>query len=366
MYRAVILSGAGVLVFCFLTSPAQTQTVSSAPVGYWNFDDDTAADLSGNDLHGTLNGTAGFSGDVPPQVGSGRSLELATATTIDADSDFVDLGNPSLLNFGTNDWTIAGWIKTDQTDPARGNFFSNGGDDGGGIRYVLAIGETLSATAPGALTLTTDDNSTKSQAIGMAMVNDGQWHHIAGVRDGDTLRVYLDGVEEATNPTPLPAGYDLSGASQKNAYIGVGRGQADDNFQKQLGGLYDDVAIWNVALPDSDILGLANGTLSVLSGGVNIPGDFNGDGMVTAADFMILSDNLGGHLDGQVGRSEGDMNFDGDVDLDDFGQFKELFPGAVAAAQGVPEPSTLMLAAGALAVLSLGHLRRKSRSFFGG
>jgi hypothetical protein len=92
-----------------------------------------------------------------------------------------------------------------------------------------------------------------------------------------------------------------------------------------------------------------------------VPGDFNGDGEVTAADFTILSDNLGGHLDGPVGRSEGDMNFDGRIDLTDFGQFKEAFPGAFAAATGVPEPSTIGLVACVLALIAVSPLRKRLR-----
>jgi hypothetical protein len=97
---------------------------------------------------------------------------------------------------------------------------------------------------------------------------------------------------------------------------------------------------------------------AILSGFVIEPftelGDFNGMGGVTAADFLVLSGNLGTHLDGNyVGHAGGDMNLDGRVDLDDFGQFKASFPGAFAAAMAmVPEPSSLvigaMLAAGGL------------------
>lgn len=356
MYRSMVLSGACVLVFSFVTSAVKSQTVSSAPLAYWNFDDETAADLSGNDIHGTLNGTAGFSDDVPPQLGGGRSLELASGITAEGMGDYVDLGNPSILNFGTTDFTIAGWIKTDQED--RGNFFSNGGDDAGGVRYVLALGET--GDPPGLVVLTTDDNSTKAQAVGTTSANDGMWHHIAAVREGTTIRVYRDGVEEDTNT--VPDGYDLSGTSQKNAYIGVGRSQNSDAFIKQLGGLYDDVALWNVALPASDIAGLADGSLAVLSGGANILGDFNNDGMVTEADFFVLSDNLGRHLDDlAVGREHGDLNFDGRVDLDDFGRFKELFPGALGQAQGVPEPATIALIACTVAPLSLIAIRKRHR-----
>lgn len=236
---------------------------SGAPVGYWSFDNDTAADSSGNGLDGTLNGGAGFSDDVPAAIGSGRSLQLATGIAPDGSTgDYVDLGNPSLLDFGTGDFTVAGWIKTDQSD--RGNFFSNGGDDSGGIRYVLALGET---GPDGAAVLTTDDNSDKSQAVGTSSLNDNAWHHVAAVRSGETISVYVDGAVEGTNS--VPAGYDLSGTSQKNAYIGVGRSEDSGEFIKQLGGLYDDVAVWDIALPASHIAGLASGSI-----GIPEPGSF--------------------------------------------------------------------------------------------
>jgi hypothetical protein len=46
------------------------------------------------------------------------------------------------------------------------------------------------------------------------------------------------------------------------------------------------------------------------------------------------------------------MNRDGKIDTVDFGLFKESFPGALAQAQGIPEPSTLLLTViGALAIL---------------
>jgi len=44
-------------------------------------------------------------------------------------------------------------------------------------------------------------------------------------------------------------------------------------------------------------------------------GDFNFDGVVDRSDYEILRDNLAGHLDGPISVSEGDINFDGQVDL---------------------------------------------------
>jgi hypothetical protein len=86
--------------------------------------------------------------------------------------------------------------------------------------------------------------------------------------------------------------------------------------------------------------------------------DFDGDGDVDADDFQILSGNMYAHLDGtDVSFEDGDIDFDQDIDLVDFRQFKAQFPGAVAAAQGVPEPGTLGLLAAGLAGTFLVRLR---------
>lgn len=88
-------------------------------------------------------------------------------------------------------------------------------------------------------------------------------------------------------------------------------------------------------------------------------GDFDENGAINVADFLILSGNLAAQLDGTVAAADGDMDLDGDIDLDDFGQFKDLFPGVVAAAQTVPEPSANVMASfGAL----LGLLVRRRRN----
>ena len=54
------------------------------------------------------------------------------------DFGYVDIGNPDALNFADNDFTIAAWMKVPEALGQRGNVFSNGGDNAGGVRYVLA------------------------------------------------------------------------------------------------------------------------------------------------------------------------------------------------------------------------------------
>lgn len=101
---------------------------------------------------------------------------------------------------------------------------------------------------------------------------------------------------------------------------------------------------------DSSTVGTPASELAILNGFVIEPfttyGDFNRVGGVTVADFNILANNLATQLDGNfVGHAGGDIDLDGDVDLDDFGAFKQLFPGVVALALGtsVPEPQSIAL-----------------------
>ena len=135
-------------------------------VGYWKLDGD-ALDSSSSGVEGTLEGDIAFSNDVPNVLGGGMSVELNQGAGAGLDLGYVDLGNPDVLNFADNDWTVAAWMKTEPDHAERGNIFSNGGDYSGGIRYVLAYAET---GGPGNVVLTTDDDSTKSQAVSSGFV----------------------------------------------------------------------------------------------------------------------------------------------------------------------------------------------------
>jgi hypothetical protein len=94
--------------------------------------------------------------------------------------------------------------------------------------------------------------------------------------------------------------------------------------------------------------------------------DFNGDGAVDAADYSVWRDSFG-----QTGESlAADANGDGEIDTADYAHWKKYFgasagggAGGAATSQGVaaPEPSTLVLAAVVLALLSASFRRASAR-----
>jgi hypothetical protein len=173
--------------------------------------------------------------------------------------DYVDCGNPAALNFGTGNWTLSAWVRNTMTgtgDANKGTIVANGGDTGGGHRYALIVSEEQE----GEVTLVVDDDATKVQARGDAtQVNDDAWHHVLGLREGDEIRIYIDGMHEAT--AGLPAGYDLSGTVQHNVLIGAITDAPDDNaIYKTYGGMIDEVRIYDSALSMDNIAYLLDGS----------------------------------------------------------------------------------------------------------
>ena len=332
-----------------------TTNVHAELVGYWSFDD-TLDDSSGQGNTGTLIGDPVFDDDVSALLGGGRSM------VFDGD-DAVDLGNPDILNFGTSDFTIAAWAKK-VGGSSRGNVYSNGGDNSGGVRTVLAIGESGGA---GSVVLTLDDDTNKRQprsgnpreaGFNPTSAPDDEWGHLVGLRAGNEARVYFNGV--LGDLIMLPNGYDLSGMSQLPSYIGVGA-SANSNpigaFLKWFTGKIDEVAIWNEALDDDFISFLSLGG-AIIEAPTN-PGDFNADGQLDMADFLIMAENFNESFPFNESFAKGDQTRDRKVDLADFLEIREIFnaaqPGALAS---VPEPSCLVLL-GCGALCLLGRRRRR-------
>ncbi len=77
--------------------------------------------------------------------------------------------------------------------------------------------------------------------------------------------------------------------------------------------------------------------------------------MLDEGDFNLLAKNLGLHLDRQISYTDGDINFDGRIDLRDWLLLRGLFAAQGRAARA-PEPTTAVLGTWAI-VAALLHSR---------
>lgn len=169
------------------------------------------------------------------------------------------------------------------------------------------------------------------------------WYYAAVVNDGSQVSLYLDsndgngylwqGSAAVEGGAIYQGGDDPDGWSQVWA---VGRGQYNGGSTDYFNGIIDEVRLYNRALDPADFL-FAPPTTS--------PGDYNGDGTVDAADYVLWRD--GGDLknDNTLGNQPGDYI----VWRENFGN---TYPpiGAFAAAT-VPEPASWIIGAFAFVAL---------------
>ena len=235
--------------------------IPSGLVGYWKMDHDdgdtTAVDSSANANDGTCIGTPGWVDGM-----------IDGAIDLDGTSEYINLGQPSELDFGSGDFTIAAWFKT-----AGPNIeIIDTGTGAGGYAYVRMH---RSATHT---TLKIDDgtNDAEIQASLDSYLNN-QWHHIVLMRDGSTLRAYVNAQPHGTEQDCSSVGSVTSGKD-----IWIGREDYDrlGSAIKYHDGLVDDVAVFDRALTADEVQQLYLQT-----------GDANKDRQVDMTDVAIIGKN---------------------------------------------------------------------------
>jgi MYXO-CTERM domain-containing protein len=87
-----------------------------------------------------------------------------------------------------------------------------------------------------------------------------------------------------------------------------------------------------------------------------LPGDYNGNGVVDAADYTVWRDNLG--ATGLAAYASADGDGDGEVTLQDYQLWSDNYGASItlASSQSTPEPTGMLLL---LPVLGAGLLRRQ-------
>lgn len=206
-----------------------------SPAAWWAFDEgagQAVADSSGHGNHGKLSGKTAW------VAGRHRNAVQFTAGTISVpDNDSLD--------FGTNAFSIAAWVKTSRTSMGVGTegqiVRDGGGADGAGYIFGLKSGRLR------ALIQDSDGHAVDDEEVHGPIVWDGYWHHVAVVFDRtNRLTFYKDGVAFPGKTITSVSG-SVSNAKPKH----IGSHNGTEQF---LDGALDDVRIYNRALTEANIL----------------------------------------------------------------------------------------------------------------
>ena len=170
---------------------------------------------------------------------------IGQAIAFDGVDDYVNCGNRSLFNL-TKQVTVAAWIKINNFDKKHQTIISKG-DNSWRLARAGDL-DSIEFACNGTGTTKWDGSGEVPWAVtGSTSVNDGKWHHIAGVFDGSALYLYIDGVLEGAKCA-------ANSIDVSNYEVCIGEnGQVPG---RQWNGLIDDVRIHNYALSQAEIVNL--------------------------------------------------------------------------------------------------------------
>jgi hypothetical protein len=173
--------------------------------------------------------------DVPP-VGFHDPFSLS----FNGEDQWIDLGNPPLLN-GGGPISVAAWLRATRID-TRSNVVAHG------FRFDPDYDFALRLEA-GTYVFTTWDGIIDHRAVTTVPSDDvGSWVHLCGVFDGTRYRLYRNGA--------LAASTEDKAAPQANVDTAWAIGASASGLENLLQGQIDDVRIYGRALSSAEVQAL--------------------------------------------------------------------------------------------------------------
>lgn len=164
------------------------------------------------------------------------TVQAQNALDFDGVDDIVTTAYAGIS--GTNARTIEAWINTstviaDQHVIADYGYFGTSSFDNG-KRFTFGLNATHQLRL-----------EVRGWGLnGTTALNDGNWHHVAATYDGTTVRVYVDGVEEANGTPSVTVNTTLTTSFQIGARI---------DGAKFFVGSIDELRFWNVVRTPAEL-----------------------------------------------------------------------------------------------------------------
>ncbi|UCG48408.1 MAG: LamG domain-containing protein [Phycisphaerales bacterium] len=202
-------------------------------VAHWKLDEgagETVSNAAGTEYDGKIMGDPTWTKGMV-----GGALEF------DSDGDYIEIVDSNDLAI-RNQITVCAWIRTDKI-ARRWQAIATKGDRSWRLQGRRS-GNALEFCCSG---LIVPENRWGS-LYGKTDVDDGRWHHVAGVYDGERIYLYIDGRVDNSKPAPGKIRLD-----DRTVLIG-NNSQHPDRFWN---GVIDDVRIYSYGLSAEEVAALA-------------------------------------------------------------------------------------------------------------
>ena len=211
-------------------------------VAHWDFETGSGTnvvDRTVNNNFGTFssdpepNWVAGWIGNWAIEVGNNSHVEITTDPAADPNLDVMEY-----------EVSVAAWVKVDSWPATawtgivtKGHDHDDVEGDGGWQLIRNHLGDSLIFHAANA-----------GLVYGSEIVGDGYWHHVAGVHNGTTISLYVDGLLDTSE-----AAYGLVKPNTDDIWI---NGNSDE-LRRFFNGEIDDVRVYDYGLSAAEITDLA-------------------------------------------------------------------------------------------------------------
>ncbi|MEO9482732.1 MAG: LamG-like jellyroll fold domain-containing protein [Ekhidna sp.] len=225
-------------------------------------------------------------GNVMSTTQSANQLSLVdnSVLSFDGADDFVRV--PTNAAFENQNYTVEAWVNIpvlpvgsdSYAFVSKGTLISDGGLNRNG--FTLLYGDLGGGLAIALGQYSSSDTEVVQHPVSLTP---DTWYHIAATYDGTTMRLYLDGVEVATNGA-LGANDVIYTGDNLDLKIGAmeGTGSSTNNHR----GLLDEVRIWNYVRSGAQISALMDEEISGTQNGLVAYYDFNDAAGSTLTDLV--------------------------------------------------------------------------------
>ncbi len=213
------------------------------------FDSTADSKIMRSDGNGNLEVAFDFDGTQYITFGYASEVEQKRSIYFDGTDDYIDMDNR--LNLNPSHFTVSAWVKRDATHSGIASIVSK-------RDAAFTQGYDLRILDDNRIEIIWKNGSDQS-LISNTRLPDEEWHHIAAVYTGSIISIFIDGVFDNSDSKSSPV------TTNASFYIAAaGKNATSQHFRGHI----DEVRVWNVALPQSQLRFIMNQEIANNSGQV--------------------------------------------------------------------------------------------------
>ena len=216
-------------------------SANAALVAHYTLDGNANDSVGTN--HGTVYGGAQWTIGV-----------FGEALNFDGDNDYVEVADDDALDFGlSQDFSIALWFRRigGASPPDAPHIINKRTPTNPSIGYQLFYGDRAVHSYYRKVGFLIVVGTPKPKVVSTTNIDDGLWHHVVGLRQGDILKLYVDGIQEGGDVSGTEYDADLSNTNPLR--LGINSAFTHNKWHH---GNIDDVRLYNHALTEEEISAL--------------------------------------------------------------------------------------------------------------